>query len=334
MANYWIPWVSPWRPEWKPARHRRGHITFGKIRHKWLDIVLTLPTIQAVPSGTHLTHRKLDTFCSNNSSNSSNNNSNHNPYSYNREDLGQHLQVIRVRIFNPSFCCLHGLKNLIQFSNHWKIIFKILTGGPVVPSGNMSSPTATTPAQVSSHHPMVPTMVGYTTTGRPSTHQQQPMSFTRALEMTENIDQRGRPTSQPANPPQSQPSSQPLDPQSAASNEDGRRDSVYDMNSYEISVWRHAKKLQMKNNAKHSWKPDWTSWVFRICHLIFGLPLRNRHSVHVSECVNDGRTNQSSAIILNEKLEMFLFMFSLWVLKILWKLKLIYTSKNHLCWCQ
>jgi len=121
-------------------------------------------------------------------------------------------------------------------------------GGPVVPSGNMSSPTATTSAAavaavaVSSHHPMVPTMVGYTTTGRPSTHQQQPMSFTRALEMTENLDQRGRPQSQqpsvgiPVNQgPPLQPSSQPLDPQSA-SNEDNRRDSVYDMNSYEISV--------------------------------------------------------------------------------------------------
>merc|ERR1712029_264027 len=120
-------------------------------------------------------------------------------------------------------------------------------GGPVVPSGNMSSPTATTSAAavaavaVSSHHPMVPTMVGYTTTGRPSTHQQQPMSFTRALEMTENLDQRGRPQSQqpsvgvPVNQGPPQPSSQPLDPQSA-SNEDSRRDSVYDMNSYEISV--------------------------------------------------------------------------------------------------
>ena len=129
----------------------------------------------------------------------------------------------------------------------------------------MSSPTATTSAAavaavaVSSHHPMVPTMVGYTTTGRPSTHQQQPMSFTRALEMTENLDQRGRPQSQqpsvgvPVNQGPPQPSSQPLDPQSA-SNEDNRRDSVYDMNSYEISVWRHAKKLK---NSKKSWMNKW-----------------------------------------------------------------------------
>ena len=28
---------------------------------------------------------------------------------------------------------------------------------------------------------------GYSTTGRPSTHQQQPMSFTRALEISENL---------------------------------------------------------------------------------------------------------------------------------------------------
>ena len=116
-----------------------------------------------------------------------------------------------------------------------------LVGGPVVPSGNMSSPTATTSAAavaavaVSSHHPMVP-MVGYTTTGRPSTHQQQPMSFTRALEMTENIDQRPPAGAQTgARPPQqiAVSQAQPLDPQGS---EDNRRDSVYDMNSYEISV--------------------------------------------------------------------------------------------------
>ena len=138
------------------------------------------------------------------------------------------------------------LSFLLKHQEYYFIL--IFAGGPVVPSGNMSSPTATTSAAtvaavaVSSHHPMVPTMVGYTTTGRPSTHQQQPMSFTRALEMTENLDQRGRPQSQqpsvgiPVNQgPPLQPSSQPLDPQSA-SNEDNRRDSVYDMNSYEISV--------------------------------------------------------------------------------------------------
>ena len=58
MANYWIPWVFPWRPESKPARHRSEHITYGKIHPKWLDIILTQQIIQAVPSGTHLTHRK------------------------------------------------------------------------------------------------------------------------------------------------------------------------------------------------------------------------------------------------------------------------------------
>ena len=101
----------------------------------------------------------------------------------------------------------------------------------------MSSPTATTSAAavaavaVSSHHPMVPMAVGYTTTGRPSTHQQQPMSFTRALEMTENIDHAGQPGARPPTVAVSQ--AQPLEPQGS---EDNRRDSVYDMNSYEISV--------------------------------------------------------------------------------------------------
>ena len=53
-------------------------------------------------------------------------------------------------------------------------------GGPVVPSGTLSSPTNTTSVAGGSSH-VTPGLVGvgYTTTGRPSTHQQQPMSFTR-----------------------------------------------------------------------------------------------------------------------------------------------------------
>ncbi len=43
-------------------------------------------------------------------------------------------------------------------------------GGPVVPSGSTT---------VTSHTSSSPIGVGYTTTGRPSVHQQQPMSFTR-----------------------------------------------------------------------------------------------------------------------------------------------------------
>ena len=109
----------------------------------------------------------------------------------------------------------------------------IILGGPVVPSGNLSSPPVSSAA--SSHH-MVPTSaVGYTTTGRQSTHQQQPMSFTRALEITENIDQGG---GQPRGFPRQQQQQQQQQPQSdQQKNDDGsRRDSVYDMNSYEISV--------------------------------------------------------------------------------------------------
>jgi len=135
-------------------------------------------------------------------------------------------------------------------------------GGPVVPSGNMSSPTASASVSVAPSHHMVPA-VGYTTTGRPSTHQQQPMSFTRALEISENLDQQQQQQSQQvqtrylrtSNQPQ-QPQGQPQQPsslqppsssssneaslgkqpQNSQNNEDPRRDSVYDMNSYEISV--------------------------------------------------------------------------------------------------
>ena len=83
---------------------------------------------------------------------------------------------------------------------------------------------------------MVP-IVGYTTTGRPSTHQQQPMSFTRALEITENLDQGPGGGGQPRVRVQQPPGQPQQEPQSSqGGGEDGRRDSVYDMNSYEISV--------------------------------------------------------------------------------------------------
>lgn len=114
---------------------------------------------------------------------------------------------------------------------HYKNTFFTFSGGPVVPSGNLSSPSV---SSASSQPHMVPTIVGYTTTGRPSSHQSQPMSFTRALEITENLDQGGGGQQQQQQPRvrvQQQPQQEP---QSAG--EDGRRDSVYDMSSYEISV--------------------------------------------------------------------------------------------------
>ena len=136
----------------------------------------------------------------------------------------------------------------------------LFLGGPVVPSGNMSSPTASASVSAASSLHMAPA-VGYTTTGRPSTHQQQPMSFTRALEISENIDQqqqvqqqqpRGgylrtsnvQPGQQPGGGSGQPQSLQPptseaggKQPQNSQNNqEDPRRDSVYDMNSYEISV--------------------------------------------------------------------------------------------------
>jgi hypothetical protein len=128
----------------------------------------------------------------------------------------------------------------------------------VVPSGNMSSPTASASVSAASSLHMAPA-VGYTTTGRPSTHQQQPMSFTRALEISENIDQqqvqqqpRGGYLRTNPNQPGQQPGGGGGQPQSLQpptseaggkqsqnsqnNQEDPRRDSVYDMNSYEISV--------------------------------------------------------------------------------------------------
>lgn len=87
-------------------------------------------------------------------------------------------------------------------------------------------------------------MVGYTTTGRPSTHQQQPMSFTRALEISENLDP-GQAAQNRAQYNMQRASTQPQNGQNTGDKEtekDERRDSVYDMNSYEISVWRYAHK--------------------------------------------------------------------------------------------
>ena len=64
------------------------------------------------------------------------------------------------------------------------------------------------------------------------------MSFTRALEITENLDQGVGGQQQQQHQHQQQRvrvQQQPQqEPQSAG--EDGRRDSVYDMSSYEISV--------------------------------------------------------------------------------------------------
>ena len=61
------------------------------------------------------------------------------------------------------------------------------------------------------------------------------MSFTRALEITENLDQGGGGQQQQQQQPRVRVQQQPQqEPQSAG--EDGRRDSVYDMSSYEISV--------------------------------------------------------------------------------------------------
>ena len=55
------------------------------------------------------------------------------------------------------------LKNILLL---WKYLkFAYFKGGPVVPSGNMSSPTASASVSAASSHHMVPA-VGYTTTGK------------------------------------------------------------------------------------------------------------------------------------------------------------------------
>ena len=84
------------------------------------------------------------------------------------------------------------------------------------------------------------------------------MSFTRALEITENLDQGGGGQQQQQQPRvrvQQQPQQEP---QSAG--EDGRRDSVYDMSSYEISVWRHAHKSWKKKKEKNYKKWDYEQY--------------------------------------------------------------------------
>ena len=139
-------------------------------------------------------------------------------------------------------------------------------GGPIVPSGQLSPQhsTATTSQMlhqqpqmlrsVSQHPTPQQSSQGYSTTGRmsvhqqlaagaPTTHQQQhgqqgPVSFTRALEMTENIAKEGQLIHnaqggqvQNANKPQTATSSG-----EGGAQDNQKRDSVYDVNNYEISV--------------------------------------------------------------------------------------------------
>ena len=84
--------------------------------------------------------------------------------------------------------------------------------------------------------------VGYSTTGRMSVHQQHsastshqaqnqgPVSFTRALELTENIQTSGGSQSQNSGKNNSQGTTE------GGSQDNQKRDSVYDVNNYEISV--------------------------------------------------------------------------------------------------
>ena len=131
-------------------------------------------------------------------------------------------------------------------------------GGPVVPSGQLSPQHSSASSQIHqqahihsvNQHPSQ--AVGYSTTGRmsvhqqhsagtPTTHQQHsqgPVSFTRALEMSESIAKEGQIT-QVTSVPQIQTVTK-----AQATNNSGdtiakdnqKRDSVYDANNYEISV--------------------------------------------------------------------------------------------------
>ena len=131
-------------------------------------------------------------------------------------------------------------------------------GGPVVPSGQLSPQHSSASSQIHqqphirsvNQHPSQ--AVGYSTTGRmsvhqqhtagtPTTHQQHsqgPVSFTRALEISESIAEEGQIT-QTTSVPQIQTVTK-----AQATNNSGdtiakdnqKRDSVYDANNYEISV--------------------------------------------------------------------------------------------------
>lgn len=92
----------------------------------------------------------------------------------------------------------------------------------MVPSGHMSPQLNSSMGQPGPHLSSQGgrlAMPGYLTTGRPSPHQ--PMTFTRALEVTKSLEGDKATTGK----------KQGTDPK-----RDENRDSVYDMNSYEISV--------------------------------------------------------------------------------------------------
>lgn len=112
-------------------------------------------------------------------------------------------------------------------------------GGPVVPSGNLSPPGHFPSSHHHHHH-----HAGYATTGRISHHQiQQPMSFTRALEVSESLTQQQiQPGTQGSLPPAGPAANHTQFPQPGnnievpanPSQEGDRRESVYDY--HEISV--------------------------------------------------------------------------------------------------
>eukprot|EP00095_Tigriopus_kingsejongensis_P007921 maker-scaffold1210_size55525-snap-gene-0.22 protein:Tk07921 transcript:maker-scaffold1210_size55525-snap-gene-0.22-mRNA-1 annotation:"palmitoyltransferase zdhhc5" len=116
-------------------------------------------------------------------------------------------------------------------------------GGPIVPSGHMS-PHLNNSGGTS--HPMGGGKIltpGYTTTGRLSAHQQhalqqasahpQPLSFTKALEVTEGIQRSSAGAAMTGGLP---PGGHSGVMQAQGNGSDENRDSVYDLNSYEISV--------------------------------------------------------------------------------------------------
>ena len=151
------------------------------------------------------------------------------------------------------------MKMILPPSSHINLLLKVLQsggprttpsgypGGPVVPSGQLSPQHSTATSQIhlrnTSQQPSqlqtTPASLGYSTTGRMSVHQQNapgaagpshqqgPVSFTRALEMTENLAKDAQ-VHEGHMPVGGSGDSNPQDNQ--------KRDSVYDANNYEISV--------------------------------------------------------------------------------------------------
>jgi len=155
--------------------------------------------------------------------------------------VGYYLQQSQPRI--PTTQQINPAQTVIQ-SGGPRTTPSGYPGGPIVPSGQPLSPPhhQTSNQRPVSHHGSGAS-AGYSTTGRMSVHQQPP-TFTRALEMSKSMGQSlnhsghsAESHQPPAGTEMHQVGGGSGQPVQQGQGEDGsRRDSVYDMNSYEISV--------------------------------------------------------------------------------------------------